>query len=304
MPKSKHHLSWRSRISHRLKACLTDWRFISVAISAVISIIITIAAYRFIPTASQPNTFSGAVFASWVSGVAIFILVGSIVAFASLARPEDESPETRARILFRRQSGRHIDYILTKIGSSFEPYVEESKKRIVVTEYHASEKKFRVTSESRSVVRGYIDDMHATYKSAVQYKSATTSPTGHATRRLTYLRIDGKPEGAGEEFSENLSRPFNTQVPINGNCVVEYQLDYWLEESEEPNRLTTTRYTQRHTLEIENHILGQTVRVTFKPKRGESKDIFIKSGESHTVVAMSEFEPEEHIYDFRLALAV
>src|SRR5262249_5669575 len=72
----------------------------------------------------NPVTFFGAVFTAWIGGLALFGITGIVVAIISLSRPENESYDARARILFRKQTGKHIDYAIEKIKESVEHYGE------------------------------------------------------------------------------------------------------------------------------------------------------------------------------------
>jgi hypothetical protein len=290
---------WRSRLRSRWRSLSTDWRARTVAAAALVASLATASAYWLFFDVVTRTDHVGSIFASWVAGVALFVLLGLVAAIVTLARPEDESPERRARILFRMQSGRHIDYILTKIGSSFEPYVEKNSKRIIVHEHIAPAKKFRVSSETKTVVRGYIDDLPATYASSIQYKNASPPPAGKSDSRLNYFRIDGAPAGPPETFSIGLDRKFTAKIPPYGSCAVHYHLEYWIEADNEPNRFTATRYTLAHELDMENH-LEETIKVTVFPKDRDAYDVLIKPGESRSIVKLADFAPEEHLYDYRL----
>src|SRR5436190_11638910 len=85
-----------------------DWRVGAVLAAYVISIAGTLLIYYYdiwgkAKTATifgDPATHVGAVFAGWVAGLVLFT-IGGVAALVSLARPERESFDSRARILFR-----------------------------------------------------------------------------------------------------------------------------------------------------------------------------------------------------------
>src|SRR5437588_7652008 len=96
-----------------------DWRVWAVIAASTASIIATGFVY-WMRWGLDPSTHFGAVFASWVGGVALFVIAGAVVALVSLARPEMESFDARARILFRRQTGKHIDYLIQRMQTVLE----------------------------------------------------------------------------------------------------------------------------------------------------------------------------------------
>lgn len=86
-----------------------DWRLRTLFLAIFICLALTGGVY-YVVGAPSPNDHWGSVFASWVGGVALFLVVGVASAITQVARPELESFDTRARILFRKQGGRNIDY--------------------------------------------------------------------------------------------------------------------------------------------------------------------------------------------------
>src|SRR4029079_3618023 len=91
----------------------------AVFLAAVICILATVFIY-WMGYGLDPATHFGAAFASWVGGLVLFVVAGTVVALVSLVRPENESFDARARILFRRQTGKHIDYIVDRIKGVLE----------------------------------------------------------------------------------------------------------------------------------------------------------------------------------------
>ena len=81
-----------------------DWRAQLIVLTATIALVVTAAVWIAFPTARDAATFGGAVFASWLSSLGFFILTGLILSFVTIARPDQELFETRARNLFKRQS--------------------------------------------------------------------------------------------------------------------------------------------------------------------------------------------------------
>jgi hypothetical protein len=76
-----------------------------VVLGALAVTLVATATIYILGIGLDPATHFGAVFAGWVSGVALFVVLGVVVAVVSLEPPEKESFDSRARILFRRQTG-------------------------------------------------------------------------------------------------------------------------------------------------------------------------------------------------------
>jgi hypothetical protein len=142
-----------------------DWRVWAVLIAMVLSIVATILIYRS-GIDTNPATEFGAVFASWVGGVALFVVLGLAVAVVSLAQPEQESFDARARILFRRATGKHIDYIVSQIKETLEHYAEKAEIKVRITDYSPAEKKYLISVSDTVLVRSYLDDVETSYTSS------------------------------------------------------------------------------------------------------------------------------------------
>jgi hypothetical protein len=170
----------------------------------------------------QPNTFIGSVFASWVAGLALFTVVGLVVALVSLARPEQESFDARARILFRQQSGKHIDYIIKRIGGVLAHYNENTSIKVIVSDYHAEEKKLLITCESKTEVKSYIDDITSTVISRIKLKNVTPPPSGGVSNRILFLRVDKSSLPAlTRDFIDQIDLPYNVTVEPNSSSEIE-----------------------------------------------------------------------------------
>ncbi len=126
-----------------------DWRFRTILFTTIASLVITLFIYAA-GIWRDVATFSGAAFAAWFSGVLFFAFVGAVVAAVSVIQPEQESFDSRARILFRRQYGPHIDYIVTKLKSVFEQYAQETNTKFIIDRYHDGERKYRVRTQDET----------------------------------------------------------------------------------------------------------------------------------------------------------
>src|SRR5687768_12878478 len=132
---AKHNWNWLAR---------QDWKVWTIFVTLALSLMITLIGY-YVLGPIKPETRLGSIFTSWVGGVALFVVVGVATALASVARPEQESFDARARILFHRQSGPHIDYIISRIKQLLEQYAEHVERKFTFHEYDQANAKFRIS---------------------------------------------------------------------------------------------------------------------------------------------------------------
>ncbi|MDA9453720.1 hypothetical protein XI06_22260 [Bradyrhizobium sp. CCBAU 11434] len=249
----------------------------------------------------DPSTHFGAIFASWVSGVALFAISGVAIAVITLARPELEPFDTRARILFRRQTGKHIDYIVGRIKDILEHYAEETEQKITIRDFHVGEKKFWVSTYSRILVRSYIDDVETTYVSSIARREITAPPQGGLSNRLVFARVDGVPVGASEDFTDELERPINCRIDRDGVCEVTSQVDFWIQAESEENKHRPKRYTQVLKFQFENLISpGRPVDVLFTTNGTDWLPVRLEPGQVKQVVEITDVNPGMVAFNFRL----
>lgn len=277
-----------------------DWRAWAVVAASVTALFSTAFVY-WLGWGLDPATHFGAIFAGWVAGVALFIIAGSVVALVSLSRPEFEEFDTRARILFRRQTGKHVDYIVDKIKEVLEHYAERTVLKITVRSYNAAEKKFRVTATSTVVVRSYLDDIETTYMSLLTRNKVCAPPHGGEPNRLVFARIDGVPVGEVQEFTDSIERPINCRIERNGVCEVTNLLEFWVLAEDEPNTHTTRRYTQSLTLEFENLLVaGTPLEVKLTTDGTNWLPDQLPPGRSKQVLELKDIKPGVQCFDYRL----
>jgi len=102
---------------------LSTWRWVHGAdrrIAAILALVVFLVAvtgvFYWFKLGQNPSTHFGAVFASWVADLGLFILLGIVVYIYQLPpEPHTEAFDARARNLFKRRTGRHIDYIVERI---------------------------------------------------------------------------------------------------------------------------------------------------------------------------------------------
>ncbi|MDX0610780.1 hypothetical protein GOC90_25490 [Sinorhizobium medicae] len=280
-----------------------DWRVKLVLWSVGLAVTVTLTFYIFVPQATDASHFLGAAFASWISGLLLFLLVGSVVAIVSLARPEQELFDARARNLLRRQEGSHIDYIIGRFHNLLEAYVASSEKRILVLDFDEAENKFYTSQTTVNALQCYLDDQEVSIASSVAYENASSPPKGRPKPCLTYLKVDGDHVGDSEEFEIKIKRDFNAKVPANKPCIVEHRFLYWIKAGEEANRHRPIRYTKRMVVVVENQLANRSIVAILKSIDGLEARITIPAGSTETIVNLSEIAPRDTIYDFYLDAA-
>jgi hypothetical protein len=277
-----------------------DWRVWAVLGAVVVSVIATGALYYY-HLGLDPATHFGAVFASWVGGVALFVVAGAVVAIVSLARPEEDSFDARARILFRRKTGNHIEYIINRIGSILEQYAESQILKVRIEKYHEPTKTFFVTLYNNTIIRGYIDDIFSTYHSPLEYEEVTIPPPGEQSNSLTLVRIQGKPLGYKEVFTTHILREITTVVSPNDSAKLEFEIAFWVRANNECNSQICVRYTHFFRLSFEN-VLPVPVKIEIKNPEGTRWDqIIINPGEEpKTVHAAGDLKPGVTAVEYRI----
>jgi hypothetical protein len=289
-----------------------DWRG-KVIVGAVAALLaITLAIYllaygldettplgRFFAPWVDPATEIGAVFAAWVGGLALFVIAGAFVAVVSLGRPEHESFDARARILFRRQSGRHIDYIVAKIKQVLEHYAERTKIKVAVVAYDATTQMYRTSRISETIVRSYLDDVQTDYVTTLTLYNVSSPPPGGVPNRLVYARVAGSPVGVAENFENGIERPLSCTIGPNGTCEVCTSVESWVRANTEPNTHKPVRYTQVLLMEFEN-LLDHEVVIKFSIDEATWETERFPPGSAKKFVEIKDVNPGKVALDYRI----
>ncbi|NTI49010.1 hypothetical protein G6L94_11855 [Agrobacterium rhizogenes] len=284
-----------------------DWRIRSVFISFVIASAVTLGFYHFVSDATNASTFIGAAFASWVSGLLLFIFVGLMVTIVSLSRPEHELFEARARNLLRRQTGNHIDYMVGRLHEVLEAYTASSLKKITILDYDEQEQKFHTSHLTENVLKGYLDDKAVDHPTKIKYTAYCTAPAGKQRPSLSFLEVNGDKVGDAVEFDEQIERPFRIQIPLDGaykgKCVARHRYTYWMQAQAERNVGSSIRYTRELVVEVENQLPTTEIAVLIMTNEVEAQRIVVQPGATQRIISLSEITPKDELYDFRIVLA-
>jgi hypothetical protein len=273
-----------------------DWRGGIVAVAYGLSVLATFIVYT-VGVWRDPSTHVGAVFAGWVSGLLLFTVIGAAAAIVSLARPERESFDARARILFRRQTGKHIDYIVLAIRDKLEHYSDVTSMHVTIRGHDAAQNKYRVEVDAHTVLRSYLDDIVSTYSSDLEYEEMTLPPPGGERNRLVYVRINHTTEGDGEEFDDFIKRPISAVIEPDGLCEVDYKLAFWVRANDESNTHTPQRYTQLMSLIFENH-LPRPVSIRVRYGTGKDETLSLGAGVAKKALELRDLTPNQIVYDY------
>jgi hypothetical protein len=277
-----------------------DWRVRVVLAVGIATIGLTLFIY-WLGIGQDPLTHFGAIFAAWVAGVALFAITGVVIAVISFARPELEPFDTRARILFRRQTGKHIDYIVGRIKEILEHYAEETVLKITIKDFHDGEKKYWVSSYSKTIVRSYIDDVETNCVSTIARSEMTLPPPDGQSNRLVFARVNGAPVGSSEEFGQAFARPINCPIDRDGFCEVTSQVDSWLLAEDEEFKHIPRRYTQRLEFLFENLLNpAKPVDVLFTTNGTNWLEARIDPGHIAQVVVITDLKPGNVAFNCKL----
>jgi hypothetical protein len=276
-----------------------DPRVAVVAIALLVSVLIT-ALFYWLNIGLNPGTHFGAVFASWVAGVALFVFVGIASALASLARPERGSFEERARILFRKQEGRHIDYIVNRLRHVFEHYAEAYEENHRLIEYREDAGRFYVSMETKTTVRSYIDDVETAFPTKLRFDDIIQPPSGGQPNMLKHLRIDGVARKSNVRFDRaSFEHEESAFVRPHNTCQVEVSTAFWVQAGTEETSITPVRFTQRIRFRVENE-LSFPVRVRILSSVGALLEEFVVQPSSQSRwFEMQDLEPDRVAYDVR-----
>jgi hypothetical protein len=278
-----------------------DWRvgyiLVATGLAASATVVVYVLGYG-----RDPVTFFGAIFAGWVGGIALFIFVGVVVAVVSLARPEQEPFESRARILFRRQGGKHIDYIIARVRQIFEHYAESVENLYIIKDYEVAEKKFLINWIGKGQVRSYIDDITSSYSTSISLRHVSLPPQGKPSNKLNFLRVGVTPYG-GTDFADTIEKHFETSIEKGGSCAIEYSIEFWATAQSEPNTYSPQRYTQSVILRFENQLLlDKAVHLYLVDSGGKTvEETHLRPGETKTFSVFKDVEPNVRVYDFRIS---
>jgi hypothetical protein len=247
----------------------------------------------------DPTTFFGAVLTAWIAGLALFLVTGILVLVISLARPEEDSFDARARILFRRQSGKHIDYIVERIKGMLEHYAERAIVKITINGFHDAERKYRVSSLNTVTVRSYLDDVETNWSSHIGRDGVTAPPAGGLPNRLVYLRTAGEPVGLSEEFQDAFTREISCRIDRNAPCEVNWLMEYWVRANDEPNTYAPQRYTQALVLHFEN-LTQLPVELTLTTDGTKPASVRLAPGVSKQVTEIKDIQPGTVAFNYEI----
>jgi hypothetical protein len=275
-----------------------DWR-VYIILAVVFAAIAASGAIYYLGYGHDPTTFFGAIFTAWIGGLALFVITGIIVAVISLSRPENESYDARARILFRKQTGKHIDYIIQKIKEGVEHYGETVHTKVAIKEYHEGERKFLLSIYDCIVLKSYLNDIETMWESEIDFSDVLPPPPGRQPNRLVYVRINNVPTGISQDFNDHIKTPISTRIERNGECKVERLVEHWTEAENEDNDDTTIRYARRLTLQFEN-LTGIPITIKLTADGERPVDIAVAPGEEKQVLDLNDVLPETKVYIYRI----
>ena len=281
-----------------------EWRADAIICATLLSIGATLLGLAIgLQDEAPAGKFAHEVFAGWVPTIVFATTVGLIVAVVSLARPEDDNFEARAAILFRGQTGKHVEYVVQKLRSTFEHYAEHVREDLSVTDYDPGEGKYYVGSKNVSRLKSYITDVSTTYKSAFEMEDVATPPPGRPGNRLLYLTVDGRSQIRQGFTGTSVKETIETTIDKSAVCLIESEMHYWVAAVSEPNTWTPARYTQRVEIGLRNCLPDGRILPLRIQRLGEAQweDHAVHPGQIFMLCTRVDVPPEAgELFDFRL----
>ena len=234
--------------------------------------------------------------------MAFFAVVGTVVAVVSLARPEEESAETRARILFRRKTGRHIDYMVDKIGHIFEQYSEVVENKIEILDF--CDNKFLLGFEGHTRLRSYIDDIPSNYTSHMEMAGIGPPPAGKDDKpnRIVRLLVNEQSQHKQAALGDSFKFEFTTVIQPNEACDIRQRFELWVEAENEPSAFVAVRYTQLVGLRLDN-LWNKDVFVQVLVEDRVQDEFRLNAGSPRNCLQVADVEPGKTVYDIRFRAA-
>jgi hypothetical protein len=243
-----------------------NWQVRTLLTVSAIVVSITIAA-TLIPKITDATQFMGAFYASWVAGLAFFVVIGIVATIITQSKPENEPFNTRARVLFHNKTGSHIEYIISRLTEIVEHYAENTENKIILREINQTDRKLRMEVEDTTIIRSYIKDFMTTYIARIELSEVTLPPEGctiHQKNQLLYCRIAGQPQRTFT-FEDKIDVDVPCSVEAGKELCVEHGMSFWQANAIEPYTHTVSRFTQRMQVKFESRLaIGQAVRVKFR----------------------------------------
>lgn len=282
--------------SNRIKN--VDWRLRAMLAATSLSIAASLVCYG-LGLGLDPSTFFGAIFASWIGALAFFAFVGFAVAVVSIARPEEGTFDSRARILFKGERGRHIEYAINCI-KQFEHYAESSEKKFIIEEFNAQESKFRIVIDDDTKIKSYIDDIPCIYNSRFELEDVTAAPSGSNDRNiLRIFRIDGRAEATNVIFTDKIKKEFPVQIEPYSTCNITHTFSLWFNKATEEFAVILPRYTNTVTIKFDNRTSNK-VKIAIQGMINDT--ITLDAGQPRSLSPLSYLEPDKPVLTFKLDL--
>lgn len=221
-----------------------------ILLVAIAAVAVTVILY--FAGAPTDTSFQGAIYASWIAGVAFFVIAGAASTIIAIFPPHKASYDARARILFRGQDGRHINYIIRKITKQLEQYTEKADRTLTITKYDQASGKYFIQSQTGTILRSYIDDMESVSETYAELVGCTNPPPGKEPNRILYLRLGDKVVQPATEVGTGKRTPFEVKVPPGDFASVEFKAEYWVNSVDDPCTHKAVRYVKRFHLTLQN----------------------------------------------------
>jgi hypothetical protein len=210
-----------------------------------------------------PAGFWVAFYASWVSGLLLFTLVGLIAGLVTLYRPERDVFLARVKILLGGMGGAIVDVVaaeIRKIG-----YVaRQTTRTIIIEEYDQKRNAFKIRVNHVSKVKNILGDAVAEAKGAIRIVGDPFEPPFQPAGEITSFQIVGTEPGPLplQIQPEGIVKPWSLSVPPLTEGDVAYEHWVWY-GADSVHVFNVARFTEELHVEFRSRCLrGIHLKVT------------------------------------------
>ncbi len=242
-------------------------------------------------------------YVSWIAGLLLFTVVGFILGFVALYKPENDVFEARVRILVGGRSDGAVKYLsdeLRKIGFA----AKNVQRTIIFERYDEERNAFYLRTKHVSTLENIYQDVVTEATGTAGIIPDAFEPPLEEIGRVISCKVDGAsmltvpmkigPQGINEKWVKN--------IPKGGEIIFDWEYLCWV-SGKEVHEMTPTRFTGELTARFLNRCEtpGKKLVVSILKNAGNS-DHILPYDESYVVGDMRGIAPGTKAYSFSLRL--
>jgi hypothetical protein len=289
-------------LSITLRLLTGDFRVAALLVGLLISYALS---YYFYELAIRGATtdFWMSFFASWMSGLLFFTVVGLVAGLVTLYRPERDIFAARVKILLGGQSGAAVDFLsqsLAKIG-----YVAKRTERIIVIEEYSREMDaFKIRITHSSTIRNLYHDVATQADGRIAFHLDQLDPAPAVVGQLTSFRLNGTTRPGLPLALPTIDRPIPWELPIQGGDEGTVQYEHWCwYNSSVIHSFKLARFTEELTVRFICRCTPDGKRLKLNLTAGANTDEpFLEWDQSYALPPMRDQRPQTNPYSFKVSL--